>query len=145
MDQTFGVVPSTVTHTGQRNITPHISNQTETDRSGLKSIDEIRSDQIFRNTSASSGHSLSLDDEVVCVVPVGQQVSGVIVIHTDVVVTEGPREEVVNLSGHVEDIVHPGGGGLGRRSLTKQPQNPKLSVHIGMRADTHTHTHHRMK
>lgn len=73
-----------------------------------------------------SGHSLCLDDEVVRVVPVGQQVSGVIVIHTDVVVTEGPWEEVVNLSGHVEDIAHPGGGGLGRRLLSKQQQNLKL-------------------
>lgn len=84
----------------ERNITAHISNGTGTDR-----------------VERRSGNSLGLDDEVVRVVPVGQQVSCVIVIHTDVVVTEGPWEEVVNLSGNVEDIAHPVGGGLGRRSL----------------------------
>lgn len=56
---------------------------------------------------------LGLNDEVVGVTPVGQQVGGIAVVHTHVVVAEGPREEVVNLPRYVKDVAHPGGGGEG--------------------------------
>jgi len=54
-------------------------------------------------------HSLCFEDEVVGVVPVGQQVGGLLVVDAHVVVAERPREEVVYLPGHVEDVPHPGG------------------------------------
>ena len=53
-------------------------------------------------------HSLGLEDKVVGMVPVGQQVCGLLIIHTYVVVAECPREEVVYLPGHVEDVAHSG-------------------------------------
>lgn len=49
---------------------------------------------------------LGFDDKVVRVVPVGQQVSGLLIVHTDVVIREHPREEVVNLSGNIQDVTN---------------------------------------
>lgn len=46
--------------------------------------------------------SLGLGDEVVRVVPVGQHVRGVLIVHADVLVAEHPGEEVVDLSGDVQ-------------------------------------------
>lgn len=47
------------------------------------------------------------NDKVVRVVPVGQQVSGLLVIHAHVEIREHAREEVVNLSGDIQDVTHP--------------------------------------
>lgn len=53
-----------------------------------------------------SRHSLGSDNEVVGLVPVSQQVCGLLVVHPDVVVGERAREEVVYFPGHVEDVAH---------------------------------------
>lgn len=50
---------------------------------------------------------LSLNNEVVCVVPVSQQVRGFIVVHTNVVVTKSAWEKVVDLPRDIEDVAHP--------------------------------------
>lgn len=50
--------------------------------------------------------SLGFDDKVVGVVPVGQQVGGVLVVHANIVIREHPWEEVVNLSGDIQDVTH---------------------------------------
>lgn len=49
---------------------------------------------------------LSLNDEVVCVVPVSQQVRGLFVVHTHIVVTKSPWEKVVDLPSDIEDVAH---------------------------------------
>lgn len=49
---------------------------------------------------------LGFDYEVVGVVPVGQQVGGLLVVHAHVEVWEHAREEVVDLSGDVQDVAH---------------------------------------
>lgn len=49
---------------------------------------------------------LCFDDKVVGVIPVGQQVSGILVVHADVVIREHPWEEVVNLSGNVQNVAN---------------------------------------
>lgn len=36
----------------------------------------------------------------------GQQVGGLLVVHTDVVIREHPREEVVDFSSDVQDVTH---------------------------------------
>ncbi len=36
----------------------------------------------------------------------GQQVGGLLIVHSDVVIREHPWEEVVNLSGNVQDVTH---------------------------------------
>lgn len=46
---------------------------------------------------------LGFDDKVVGVIPVGQQVSGLLVVHSDIVVRKQPWEEVVDLSGDVQN------------------------------------------
>ena len=51
---------------------------------------------------------LGFGDELVGLVPVLQQVGGLLVEHPDVVVLKHCREEVVDLPGHVEDVPHPG-------------------------------------
>lgn len=45
-------------------------------------------------------------DEVVCVRPVTEQVGGLHIIHSDVHVSEGLWEKVVNLPCHIENIAH---------------------------------------
>ena len=51
---------------------------------------------------------LGFGDELVGLVPVLQQVGGLLVEHPDVVVLKHRREEVVDLPGHVQDVAHPG-------------------------------------
>ena len=51
--------------------------------------------------------SLGSEDEVVGVVPVGQEVSGLLIVYTDVVVGKRPWEKVIDLPGHVQDITNP--------------------------------------
>lgn len=51
---------------------------------------------------------LGLDKKVVGVVPVGQQVRGLLIIHTHVEIREHAGEEVVNFSGDIQDVSHPG-------------------------------------
>lgn len=48
--------------------------------------------------------SPGFDNKVVGVVPVGQQVAGVLVVNAYVVIGKDAREEVVNLSRHVQDV-----------------------------------------
>lgn len=48
--------------------------------------------------------SLGFDNKVVGVVPVGQQVCSVLIVHADVVVGKHPWEEVINLSGHIQNV-----------------------------------------
>ena len=60
--------------------------------------------------------SLGSGDELVGLVPVGQQVRGFLVVHTDVVVLEEAGEEVVDLPGHVQDVLNPEGREQRRQS-----------------------------
>lgn len=53
------------------------------------------------------GLSLGFNDEVVGVVPVGQQVGGFLVVHAHIEIGEHSWEEVVNLPSDVEDVAHP--------------------------------------
>lgn len=50
--------------------------------------------------------SLGFDYEVVSVVPVRQQVCGLLIVHPNVVIREHPWEEVIDLSGNIQDITH---------------------------------------
>lgn len=50
--------------------------------------------------------SLGFDNEVVGVIPVRQQVRGLHIVHPDVVIGEHPWEEVINLSGNIQDVTH---------------------------------------
>lgn len=52
------------------------------------------------------GVSLGFDNKVVGVVPVGQQVGSILIVHTDVVIQEHPWKEVVDLSGNIQDVTH---------------------------------------
>lgn len=56
----------------------------------------------------STQDSLCFNNEVVCVVPVSQQVSGLLIIDAYVVITECAWKEVIYLPGNVEDIANPG-------------------------------------
>lgn len=56
----------------------------------------------------STQNSLCFNNEVVCVIPVSQQVSGVFIIDAYVMITECAWKEVVYLPGNVEDIAHSG-------------------------------------
>lgn len=38
-----------------------------------------------------------------------KEIRGLFIINADVVITERPWEEVVDLPGNVEDVAHPGG------------------------------------
>lgn len=49
---------------------------------------------------------LGFGDELVGFVPVLQQVGGLFIVHSDVVVLKHPRKEVVYLPGHVQDVAH---------------------------------------
>ena len=49
---------------------------------------------------------LGLGDELIGVVPVLQQVGGLLVVHADVVVLKNAWEEVVDLPRHIEDVPH---------------------------------------
>lgn len=49
---------------------------------------------------------LGFGDELVGLVPVLQQVGGLLIVHSDVVVLKHPWEEVVYLPGHVQDVAH---------------------------------------
>lgn len=44
--------------------------------------------------------------ELIGVVPIGQQVSGLLVINTDVVVLEHTRKEVINLPRYIQDVLN---------------------------------------
>lgn len=57
----------------------------------------------------ASRSSLGFANELVGVVPVLQQVGGLLVVHTDVAVLKQAREEVVDLPGHIQDVAHPAG------------------------------------
>lgn len=51
-------------------------------------------------------HLLGFGDELVRIVPVLQQVGGLLVVNSDVVVLKHSREKVVYFSGHVQDVAH---------------------------------------
>lgn len=53
-------------------------------------------------------HLLCLNNEVVRVIPVRQQVSGVFIVDAYVVIIECAWKEVVYLPSNVKDIAHPG-------------------------------------
>lgn len=55
----------------------------------------------------SDGSLLRFHDEVIGLVPVGQQIRGLVIINADVVVGECAREEVVDFPSDVQDISHP--------------------------------------
>lgn len=57
--------------------------------------------------STMKSNSLGSNYEVVGFVPVRQQICSLIIINTDVTITEGTWEKVVNLSCDIEDIPHP--------------------------------------
>lgn len=46
-------------------------------------------------------------NELPGVIPVLQQVGGLLIVHTDVVVLEKTREEVIDLPRHIQDIANP--------------------------------------
>jgi len=48
--------------------------------------------------------SPGFDNKVVGVIPVGEQVSCILIVHTDVVIGKHPWEEVVNLSGNIQNV-----------------------------------------
>lgn len=50
---------------------------------------------------------LGFGNKVVGVVPVCQQVCGLLIVHTHIEIREHPREEVVNFSGNIQDVAHP--------------------------------------
>lgn len=56
----------------------------------------------------STRDSLRFNNEVVRVIPVSQQVSGIFIVDAYVVITECAWKEVVYLPGNVKDIAHPG-------------------------------------
>lgn len=45
-------------------------------------------------------------DEVVRVCPVGEQLAGFHIVHSDVHISEGLWEKVVNLPRHIQDVAH---------------------------------------
>lgn len=77
------------------------------------------------------GVSLGFDNEVVGVVPVGQQVCSILIVHTDVMIREHPWEEVVNLSGDIQNVTH---------SATTKQKNPTL-IHLLLLLTNVTVTH----
>lgn len=60
---------------------------------------------------------LGFGDELVGIVPVLQQVGGLLVVNSDVVVLKHPREEVVYFPGHIQDVAH-SASDTQRRSVT---------------------------
>lgn len=54
----------------------------------------------------SQPHLLGLVDEVIRLVPVSQEVRGLLVVHPDVVIGEQPRKEVVYFPGHIQNVVN---------------------------------------
>lgn len=62
----------------------------------------------YRYVFCSTEDSLCFNNKVVCVIPVSQQISGLFIVDAYVVITECAWEEVVYLSGNIEDITHPG-------------------------------------
>lgn len=51
-------------------------------------------------------HLLGLVDEVIRLVPVSQEVCGLLVVHPDVVIGEQARKEVVYFPGHIQNVVN---------------------------------------
>lgn len=49
---------------------------------------------------------LGLGNELVGVIPILQEVCGLLVIHSDVVILEKPGEEIINLSRHIQDVAN---------------------------------------
>lgn len=49
---------------------------------------------------------LGFGDELVGVIPVLQQVGGLFIVHSNVMVLKHPWEEVINLPGHIQDVAH---------------------------------------
>lgn len=70
---------------------------------------------------------LGFGDELVGFVPVLQQVGGLFVVHSDVVVLKHPREEVINLPGHIQNVTYPMWE-TGRSRLTYWPFNANKTV-----------------
>lgn len=62
----------------------------------------------FFSVFCSSQDSLCFNNEVVSVIPVSQQVSGIFIVDPYVVITECALKEVVYLPGNIEDIAHTG-------------------------------------
>lgn len=73
---------------------------------------------------------LGLNNKVVGVIPVGQQVSGLLIIHTHVEIREHAGEEVVNFSGDIQDVSHPG----------TRTTRPRFSLCVTVPTLQHTNT-----
>lgn len=77
-----------------------------------------------------SQHSLGLVDEVISLVPVCQQVRGLLVVHADVVIRKQAWEEVVDFPGDVQDVINAVGSRRdtlschGQHTGTGNPWNP---------------------
>lgn len=66
---------------------------------------------ILISVDNQSGHFqyrilLGFDNKIVGVIPVGQQVSGLLVVHAYVEIREHAWEEVVDLSGDIQDVTN---------------------------------------
>lgn len=77
----------------------------------VRAQDETRRAGMCPPQGQVSQHSLGLVDEVISLVPVCQQVRGLLVVHADVVVGKQAWEEVVDLPGDIQDVVNAVGPG----------------------------------
>lgn len=62
---------------------------------------------IFCSLYKKVKHLLGFRDELVGIIPVLQEVSGLFIIHTDVVVLKQAREEVINLPCDIQNVTNP--------------------------------------
>lgn len=51
-------------------------------------------------------HLLGLIYEVVRLIPVGQEVCRLLIIHSDIVICEQTGEKIINFPGHVQNVVN---------------------------------------
>lgn len=58
-------------------------------------------------------HLLGFGDELISIIPVLQEISGLFIIHPDIMVLKKTREEVINLSCHIQDVANTGVQGQG--------------------------------
>lgn len=65
--------------------------------------------QVPPTTSHLPAHLLGLINEVVRLVPVSQEVRGLLVVHADVVIREQTREKVIDFPGDVQNVVNAAG------------------------------------
>lgn len=53
-------------------------------------------------------NSLGSGYKLVGVIPISEQVSGLLIVNTDVVVLKHTRKEVVDLPRYIQDVLNPG-------------------------------------